>query len=76
MKSGVWELAVGSLEILILPAKREDPFWKSTDKLLNDEEVIFLYYKIQTGVKAIVTKYGDIIGDQRIPSFFRVRKVH
>ncbi|MEH7178043.1 XdhC family protein [Neobacillus vireti] len=62
----IWGLGIGckgSLEILILPAKKEDPFWKSTDKLLNDEEEFSFIIEIQTGVKAIVTKYGDIIGD-------------
>ncbi|MDR7079339.1 xanthine/CO dehydrogenase XdhC/CoxF family maturation factor [Neobacillus niacini] len=68
----IWSLGIGckgSLEILILPAKREDPFWDITDKLLNDEEEFSFIIEIQTGVKAIVTKYGDIIGDSEfLPS--------
>ncbi|WP_419888084.1 XdhC family protein [Neobacillus niacini] len=68
----IWGLGIGckgSLEILILPIKREDPFWKSTDELLNEEEEFSLIIEIQTGVKAIVTKYGDVIGDSEyLPS--------
>ena len=41
----------------------------STDKLLYDEEEFSFIIEIQTGVKAIVTKYGDIIGDSEfLPS--------
>lgn len=62
----IWSLGIGckgTLEILILPAKKEDPFWEITDKLLKEEEEFSFILEVPTGVKALVTKYGEIIGD-------------
>jgi xanthine dehydrogenase accessory factor len=62
----IWSLGIGckgSLEILILPAKKEDPFWETTDKLLKEEEEFSFILEVPLGVKALVTKYGEIIGD-------------
>jgi xanthine/CO dehydrogenase XdhC/CoxF family maturation factor len=68
----IWSLGIGckgSLEIFILPAKEEDSFWESTEKLLYDEEEFSLILEVPKGVKALVTKYGEIIGDSRyLPS--------
>lgn len=62
----IWSLGIGckgSLEIFIMPAKEEDSFWESTEKLLNHEEEFSLILEVPTGVKALVTKYGEIICD-------------
>ncbi|WHZ01297.1 XdhC family protein [Neobacillus sp. YX16] len=68
----IWSLGIGckgSLEILILPAKKDDPYWETTEKLLNEEEEFSLILEVPTGVKALVTKYGEIIGDSEdLPS--------
>ncbi|MEH7012408.1 XdhC family protein [Neobacillus niacini] len=68
----IWSLGIGckgSLEILILPAKKEDPFWKSTVKLLNKGDEFSFILEVPTGMKALVTKYGEIIGDSEyLPS--------
>ncbi|MEH6992315.1 XdhC family protein [Neobacillus drentensis] len=68
----IWSLGIGckgSLEILILPAKKDDPYWETTEKLLSEEEEFSLILEVPTGVKALVTKYGEIIGDSEdLPS--------
>lgn len=68
----IWSLGIGckgSLEILILPLKKDNSFWESTDKLLNQEEEFSFIIEVPTGVKALVTKYGEIIGDSEyLPS--------
>ncbi|MEH7249413.1 XdhC family protein [Neobacillus niacini] len=68
----IWSLGIGckgSLEILILPAKKDDPFWGFADKLINEEEEFSMVLEVPTGIKSFVTKYGEIIGDtEYLPS--------
>ncbi|MEH7255055.1 XdhC family protein [Neobacillus niacini] len=68
----IWSLGIGckgSLEILILPAKKEDPFWEYTDKLISEEVEFSLVLEVPTGIKSLVTKYGEVIGDSEyLPS--------
>jgi xanthine dehydrogenase accessory factor len=54
------------LEILILPVKKEDSFWQVTEKLLNKEEEFSFILEVPTGLKALVTKQGEVIGDQKL----------
>lgn len=71
-ESEIWSLGIGckgSLEILILPTNKGEPFWEFTDKLLNEEEEFSFILEVPTGMKALVTKYGEIIGDgDHLPS--------
>jgi xanthine dehydrogenase accessory factor len=68
----IWSLGIGckgSLDILILPAKKEDPFWMAADRLLSDEEEFSFVLEVPTGIKSLVTRYGEIIGDnENLPS--------
>jgi xanthine dehydrogenase accessory factor len=68
----IWNLGIGckgAIEFFILPAKQDDPIWASTQKLLNEEAEFLFILEIPTGVKALVTKYGEIIGDSEyLPS--------
>lgn len=63
----IWGLGIGckgSLEIFILPVEESDPFWKTTDELLNKEEEFSLIMEVPTGLKTLVNKNGDILGDK------------
>ena len=65
----IWGLGIGckgSLEIFILPVKKEDLFWKAAESQLNKEEEFSFILGVPTGMKALVTKQGDIIGDHEI----------
>ena len=68
----IWSLGIGckgSLEILILPVQEEDPFWRLTEKFINLEEEFSFILEVPTGVKAILTNKGEIVGDKEfLPS--------
>jgi xanthine dehydrogenase accessory factor len=68
----IWSLGIGckgSLEIFILPTKKDDAFWEETDRLLNKDEEFSFILEVPTGIRTLVTKDGEIIGDSEyLPS--------
>ena len=69
----IWGLGIGckgSLEIFILPIQENESFWELTKQQIQREEEFCLITEIPSGVKALVSKDGDIIGDaDSLPSY-------
>ncbi|MBI0576919.1 XdhC family protein [Neobacillus cucumis] len=60
----IWTLGIGckgSLEILILPVQDEDPFWKTTEQFLQNNEEFSFILEVPTGTKAIIAKNGEMV---------------
>ncbi|WP_428907998.1 XdhC family protein [Niallia sp. Krafla_26] len=65
----IWGLGIGckgSLEIFILPIQENESFWELTKRQIQREEEFCLITEIPSGIKALVSKDGDIIGDTDI----------
>ena len=69
----IWGLGIGckgSLEIFILPIHENESFWESTKRQIQREEEFCLITEIPSGIKALVSKNGDIISDvKELPSY-------
>lgn len=63
----IWSLGIGckgALEILIYPVQKEDPFWHMTDDLLNQQEEFTFLLEVPTGIKKLIKKNGEVMGDR------------